>query len=127
MVFVSLGFSFYAAYFHEARLDGAVRYVACTCGFKRAKVANGEVVLIEPNHATPAGAAVATIEIEHGVCRLRRIRADGTLGTAESYEIDHLGAKYYDERCGGFVYVIMADNWKWYPFIFFTRIERLFR
>ena len=127
MVFVSLGLGFYAAYFHVARLDGAVLYEACTCGFKRANISNGEVILLEPNHETPAGSVVATIEIKDGTCTLRSIRQDGTVGNAQSYGIDHLGAKYYSEKCGGFIYIVMVDNWKLYPFAVYARIRNTFR
>jgi hypothetical protein len=125
--FISLGLSLPTAYFRKARLDDAVRYADCTCGLARARISNGEVVLLEPNHAKPAGTVVATIETEDGICTIRRIRKDGSLGAAESCEVDHLGAKFYDERFGSFVYVLMADNWKLYPFAFFVRVRSMFR
>jgi hypothetical protein len=127
VLLVSIAMSALTAYFRPARLDGEVLYVACVCGFKRARISDGKVILSEPNHARPAGSVVATIEIEDGKCILRDIREDGKVRSAGSYEIDHLGAKYYDDRFGGFVYVIMADNWKLYPFSVFERIRRMFQ
>ena len=123
----SIGMTALAAYYRRARLDDAVLYEACVCGFKRAKVSNGQVILLEPNHGTPTGSVVATIEIKDGKCILRRIREGGTVGNAESYEIDHLGAKYYSEKCESFIYIVMADNWKLYPFAVYARVRNMFR
>jgi hypothetical protein len=87
------------------------------------------VALAEPNHDTPAGSIVATIKIENRVCILQRIGKDGGRQPAERFEVDHLGAKYYDPFLFGSqpIYVVMDDNWKRYPAFLFACVERLFR
>ena len=129
VTFVSLGLGFFVAYFAEARLDGDIRFEACACGFKRARVSSGKVALAEQNHDMPAGSIVATIKIENRVCILQRIGQDGAREPAERLEVDHLGAKYYDAALFGSqpIYVVMDDNWKLYPAFLFACVERLFR
>jgi len=127
MAFVSLGLGIAAAYFQDARLDGNVYYSACACGFKRAKVSGGKVILAEPNHNMPAGTVVATIEIKDRICTLRSIEQDGKPGPGAGCQIDHLGAKYFDPQCGTHpIYVLMADNWKLYPVKLIAYIKGLF-
>ena len=128
VTFVSLGLGFFVAYFAEARLDGDIRFEACACGFKRARVSSGKVALAEQNHDTPAGSIVATIKIENRVCILQRIGKDGAREPAERLEVDHLGAKYYDAAFGSQpIYVVMDDTWKLYPAFLFALVERIFR
>ena len=126
--FVSLGLSVFAAYFDEARLDGNVLYLACACGFTRAQVSGGKVVLMERNHDRAVGTVVATIEIKDRICTVRRIGKNGTPGPAERYQVDHLGAKYYDKDYGSRpFYVLMTDNWKLCPATLLARVKRLIR
>jgi hypothetical protein len=127
VAFVSLGLGISAAYFQDARLDGRVLYRACACGFTRATVSGGKVILAEPNHDKPAGTVVATVEIKDRMCTLRRIGKDGMPGCSEGYQVDHLGAKYYDAQYRSPIYMLMADNWKLYPATVIAYIDRLFR
>jgi hypothetical protein len=126
VLLVSVGISALAMYYRPARLDNDVLFAACTCGLKRAKISHGEVALLEPNHATTAGSIVATIELANGKCVVRWLKVDGTIASTESCEIDHLGAKYYDDRFHGNVYVILVDDWKLYPFGAWQRIRSWF-
>jgi hypothetical protein len=126
---VSLGLGLWAAYFHTAKIEGNVRFGACACGLTPATVADGKVVLAEQNHDRPAGTVLATIEIKGRVCTLRRIGEDGAAGPAETLQVDHLGAKFYDEPTYGTqpVYVVIVDNWKLYPAYAIFWIRRMFR
>lgn len=127
VAFVSLGMSFCAVYFQKARLDGDIYVSICACGLARAKVSGDQVILAEPRHDRPAGAVVATIEIADRVCTLRWIGEDGAPGPVERLEVDHLGATFYDEEVWSRpVYILMDDNWKLYPAMFFARVRRLF-
>jgi hypothetical protein len=124
----SLAIGFSAAYLPDARLDGKVLYSACACGLTPCTVRDGKVILTVTLHDWPAGTVLATTEIKDRVCTLRRIGKNGILQPAERLEVDHLGAKYYDDENGSRpVYVIVADNWKLCPAAVFWRVERLFR
>jgi hypothetical protein len=125
---VSMVLSVFVAYFDTAQIDGNVRFLACACGHTRAKISDGQVILVEPNHDKPAGTVVATVEVKDESCTLRRIGEDGTPGTAERMQVDHLGAKYYDEANYGSrpIYVLLADNWKLYPASVVTWIRLMF-
>lgn len=127
VLLVSMGLGAGAAYFNEAKLDGKVLFGACACGLTHATITDGEVVLAEANHDTPAGATVAIVEIKDRICTLRRMDADGVVGTAKRFQIDHLGAYYYVPESFGNqrVYVLMADNWKLYPVRFLRWLNAL--
>ncbi len=114
---LSAGLGILAAYFDEAQIDGSVYFAACACGMKHAEVCEGNIVLSEPNHDRPAGTVVASIELKDGLCTIRLTKEDGSLGPAQDYSIDHLGAKCYDEDAFGSqpIYVLLVDNWKLYP------------
>jgi hypothetical protein len=92
---------------------------------KRAKIADGKLVLAEDNHDTRAGTVVGTIEIKGRTCTLRRVGKDGTLGPAETYQVDHLGANYEPTDGPRPVYVIMVDNWKSYPALAMAWVRRM--
>ena len=123
VLLLSILVSAFTAYFRKARLNGHVYYAACTCGFARARISNGEIVLMQANHSGDVGTVVATVNVVDGTCLLNRLHEDGAVGVSELYEIDHLGARYYDKRFNQFVYVIMVDNWKLYPFAVFSRVR----
>jgi hypothetical protein len=114
---VAVGLGIVVAYFADARIDGNVRYGACACGLTRATITDGELVLAEANHDTPAGTIVAAVEIKDRTCALTRIGDDGKPEPTERLQVDHLGAKFYLEEVYGQqpVYVVMVDNWKLYP------------
>jgi hypothetical protein len=125
MVLTCIGMSAVAAYFRQATVDGKVLFPACACGYKHAQISDGKLTLLEPNHEQPAGSVLATVEIKAGKCTVRRIKADGTIGDAECYDIDHLGARCYSPPSGEF-HIILVDNWKLYVFRVVLWIENLF-
>ena len=115
-------------YFADARIEGDIHVRFCSCGLTRARIDDGKIVLAEAKHDTPAGAVVATIEIKDGICTLRRLDKDGVPGTAERLQVDHVGAKFHDPGVyGEYIYVILVDSWKLYPWIAVTWIKGMFR
>jgi hypothetical protein len=123
MTVIGCGLGLSAAYFDDAQIDGDVYLTACACGFTHATIADGKVVLAEPNHDTPAGTAVATIRVKNHNCTVTLFERGGASKVVYDLDVDHLGAKYVDN--GRPVYVVLVDNWKVYPARFFAWLQRV--
>lgn len=126
VAFVSIVLAVYVAYFDVANIEGDVDFMVCGCGMMgRATIADGTVILAEPNHDTPAGTGIATIHVQEKVCTITLIDKNGTPQHFYELSVDHLGAKYFEGASP--VYVVQARTWKLYLAHAISRFRFLLR
>jgi hypothetical protein len=115
-------------YFSEAQLGGEVLVFYCACGYSHAHISDGQLVLTEQNHDTPAGTILATVKNNGSNCTLTWVTDNSLAGQVDCLQIDHLGAKCNMDVWGDGkmepTHILLVDNWKLGPASYAARLTR---